>query len=64
MSIWVESFGVGKKGRNFLRSGKITYGEPIKIILKCLSFGPSEEGRKVLMKKMKMARDSPCMPVL
>ena len=34
------SFGAGKKRSNFLRSGKITYGETIQNLLKsCMSFG-------------------------
>ena len=43
-----------KKGRNFLRGGRKTYGEAIQNLLKsCLSYGPTKESRRVLMKKKK-----------
>ena len=38
-----RSFGVGKKGKNFLRSGEVTYGEAIQSLCKyCLSCGPAK----------------------
>ena len=41
-----------KKGRNFLRGGRKTYGEAIQNLLKsCLSYGPTKESRRILMKK-------------
>ena len=47
-----RNFSVGKKGRNFLRSGKITYGEAFQNLLKsCISFGCQKKGRRILMKK-------------
>ena len=49
---WRRDFRCGKKRWNFLPSRNITYGEAIQDLLSsCKSFGPSKQGRRVLMKK-------------